>query len=102
MGTDVERLRNVAFIAAGGAGKTSLAEALLFTTKATERLGNVDKGTSVLDYEPEEIKRHMTITASFHHYQWKNHWVNIIDTPGDNNFLSETIITLKELMVLFW
>ncbi|MDL1965882.1 MAG: elongation factor G [Candidatus Desulfofervidus auxilii] len=95
MGTDVERLRNVAFIAAGGAGKTSLAEALLFTTKATERLGNVDKGTSVLDYEPEEIKRHMTITTSFHHYQWKDHRVNIIDTPGDNNFLSETFITIQ-------
>jgi len=95
MSNDVGRIRNVALIAPGGAGKTSLAEAMLFTAKATERLGNVEKGTSVLDYEPEEIRRHMTISAAFHHYEWDNHWVNIIDTPGDDNFLSETIIALQ-------
>ncbi|MDL1969796.1 MAG: elongation factor G [Candidatus Desulfofervidaceae bacterium] len=95
MSNDVGRIRNVALIAPGGSGKTSLAEAMLFTTKATERLGSVEKGTSVLDYEPEEIRRHMSISAAFHHYEWNNHWVNIIDTPGDDNFLSDTIIALQ-------
>lgn len=89
MSKDVETIRNVVFIGAGGGGKTSLAEALLFTTKSIDRLGGV------LDYEPQEIKRQMSINATFHHYQWNGCWVNIIDTPGDSNFFSETIIAMQ-------
>jgi elongation factor G len=85
-----KQLRNVAFIAHGGSGKTSLAEAILFNGKATTRLGKVDDGTSNLDFEPEEIKRRITINTSFHHCDWKKHTINIIDTPGDDNFLSDT------------
>jgi len=92
MTNEIKNIRNVVFIAASGAGKTSLAEAMLFTAKATERLGSVDKGTSVLDYEPEEIKRHITISAAFHRCEWNNCHINIIDTPGDGNFISETLI----------
>ncbi len=88
-------IRNIALIGHESAGKTTLAEAMLFTTKAAERLGDVDQGTSILDYEPEEIKRHMTISSAFHHYMWADHKINIIDTPGNNNFLSDTIITLQ-------
>lgn len=88
-------IRNIALIAHESAGKTTLAEAMLFSAKATERLGNVDQGTSILDYEPEEIKRRMTISSAFHHYTWADHKVNIIDTPGNDNFLSDTIITLQ-------
>ncbi|MEA2039968.1 MAG: elongation factor G [Thermodesulfobacteriota bacterium] len=90
-----EQLRNVALIAHGGSGKTSLAEAMLFNGKATTRLGKVDDGTSNFDFEPEEIKRQITINASFHHCSWKKHIINIIDTPGDDNFLSDTKFSLQ-------
>ncbi len=89
------QLRNVALVAHGGSGKTSLAEAMLFDGKATSRLCKVDDGTSNLDYEPEEIKRRITISASFHHLTWKKHIINLIDTPGDDNFLSDTRSSLQ-------
>jgi elongation factor G len=84
------QIRNLALIGHGGCGKTSLAEALLFGAGATSRLGKVDDGSSVLDYEPEEIKRKITISTAFHHYQWKKHTVYLADTPGDDNFLADT------------
>lgn len=90
-----EQLRNVALIAHGGSGKTSLAEAILFNGKATSRLGKVDDGTSNLDFEPEEIKRRISISTAFHHCNWKKSFINIIDTPGDDNFLSDTKASLQ-------
>ena len=83
-------IRNLAFIGHSGCGKTSLAEALLFSTGATNRLGKVDDGTSVLDFEPEELKRKITISSAFHHYSYKKHTVYLADTPGDDNFLADT------------
>lgn len=91
----IEALRNVALVAHVGSGKTSLAEAMLFNGKSTTRLGKVDDGTSHMDFEPEEIKRRITISTSFHHFNWKKHTVNIIDTPGDDNFLSDTKASLQ-------
>jgi elongation factor G len=82
--------RNLAFIGHSGCGKTSLAEALLFNAGATSRLGKVDDGSSILDYEAEEIKRKITISSAFHHYTWKKHTVYLADTPGDDNFLADT------------
>lgn len=90
-----EQLRNAALIAHGGSGKTSLAEAILFNGKATTRLCKVDDGTSNLDVEPEEIKRKSTLTTAFHHCSWKKHTINIIDTPGDDNFLSDAKFSLQ-------
>jgi len=90
-----EYLRDVALIAHGGSGKTSLAEAMLFTGKATTRLGKVDDGTSNMDFEPEEIKRKISISTAFHPVNWKKHTLNIIDTPGDDNFLSDTRLSLQ-------
>jgi len=90
-----EHLRNVGLIAHVGSGKTSLAEAMLFNGKGTNRLGRVDDGTSNFDYEPEEIKRKITISTSIHHCDWKKHILNIIDTPGDDNFLSDTKACLQ-------
>jgi elongation factor G len=84
------QIRNLVFIGHGGCGKTSLAEALLHGAGATSRLGKVDDGSSVLDYEPEEIKRQITISSAFHHYQWKKYTVHLADTPGDDNFLADT------------
>ncbi|MCD6560988.1 MAG: elongation factor G [Deltaproteobacteria bacterium] len=90
-----EQLRNVALIAHGGSGKTSLAEAMLFNGKSTSRLGKVDDGSSNLDFEPEEIKRKITISTSFHHTSWNKKLINIIDTPGEDNFLSDSKSSLQ-------
>ncbi|MBW2143337.1 MAG: elongation factor G [Deltaproteobacteria bacterium] len=95
MAKKAEELRNVALVAHGGSGKTSLAEAILFNGKGTTRLGRVDDGTSNLDFEPEEIKRKITISTSFHHCSWKKATINLIDTPGDDNFLSDTKFSLQ-------
>ncbi|HIC91001.1 MAG TPA: elongation factor G [Syntrophaceae bacterium] len=91
----IENLRNIGIIAHGGAGKTTLAEAMLFDSGAIDRLGKVDKGTCTMDFEPEEIKRSITISSSFHHYQWKKYRINIIDTPGDDNFLNDARMCLQ-------
>jgi len=90
MSESVTELRNVGLIGHGGAGKTSLAEAFLFDAGVTTRLGSVDQGNSVMDFEPEEVRRHVSISTAFHHYTWKRLKVNIIDTPGDANFFSDT------------
>lgn len=90
-----ETLRNVGLIAHAGSGKTSLAEAMLFDAKMTSRLGKVDDNTSVMDFEPEEIARKITISTAIHHADWKKHVINIIDTPGDDNFLSDTKLSLQ-------
>ncbi len=90
-----EQLRNVGLVAHVGSGKTSLGEAVLFNGKATTRLGRVDEETSHLDYEPEEIKRRITISTALHHCTWKKCEINIIDTPGDDNFLSDTRSSLQ-------
>ncbi len=92
---NVESLRNIAVIAHGGAGKTSLIEALLFDTGSINRLGNVEDGTTTTDYEPEEIERKITITSSIAFCDWKSHRINLIDTPGFINFLEETRGSLR-------
>ncbi|MDD3581917.1 MAG: elongation factor G, partial [Desulfobacca sp.] len=90
MAGKLDNFRNLALIGHSGSGKTSLAEALLFMAGATTRLGKVDDGSSILDYEPEEIKRQISISSACHHYDWKKHSIYLIDSPGDDNFLAET------------
>jgi elongation factor G len=87
---DVSKQRTLALISHGGAGKTSLAEAFLFLTKVSSRLGSVSDGTSVLDYEPEEIKRKCSLNSAFHSFPWKKNQITFIDTPGGENFLNDT------------
>ena len=91
----IEQLRDIALLAHVGSGKTSLAEAMLFNGKSTNRLGKVDDGSSNMDYEPEEIKRKISISSAFHHSDWKKNYINIIDTPGDDNFLSDSKAALQ-------
>lgn len=88
---DTKVVRNVAIIGHGGCGKTSLAEALLFSAGKIKRLGKVDEGSSVMDYDEEEISRNISINIGFHNYTWKKHDVYLMDTPGDDNFINETI-----------
>ncbi len=90
MSEKVERTRNIALIGHGGAGKTSLAEALLYKSGILKRLGKVEEGNTAMDFEPEELKRRSSISSGFHQFSWKNHTVNLIDTPGDQNFFSDT------------
>ena len=86
----IEDLRNIVFVAHGGAGKTSLAEVMLFNTGVTNRLGRVEDGNTVMDFEPEELKRNISISSGFNQYDWKKHTIRLIDTPGDQNFFSDT------------
>lgn len=88
---DINMVRNIAVIGHGNCGKTSLAEAILYTAGRLKRLGKVDDGSSCMDYEEEEIKRNISISSSFHNYLWKKHEVYLIDTPGDDNFINETL-----------
>lgn len=86
---DIKMIRNVALFGHGKSGKTSLAEAMLFTTGKTNRLGKVDDGSSVMDYEPEEVQRKLSISSSFNNFPWKKHTTFLIDTPGDDNFIND-------------
>ena len=86
---EADKIRNVAVIAHGGAGKTSLIEALLFDSGDINRLGNIEDGTTTTDCEPEEIARKMTITSSLAFCHWKGHRINLIDTPGFINFIED-------------
>jgi elongation factor G len=90
MSEKVERIRNIALIGHGGAGKTSLAEAMLYKSGTIKRFGKVEEGNTAMDFEPEELKRRSSISSGFHQFSWKNHTVNLIDTPGDQNFFSDT------------
>ena len=86
---EVDKIRNIAVIAHGGAGKTSLVEAMLFDAGALDRLGRVEDGTTTTDYEPEEIARKITITSSAAFCDWNGHRINLVDTPGFINFLED-------------
>src|SRR5262249_35276417 len=92
---DVSKIRNVAILGQGGVGKTSLADALLFAAGKVNRLGRVDDGSSLFDFEPEEIRHKVSISASLHHLHWKKHEVTVVDTPGYANFLSESRQALR-------
>jgi elongation factor G len=88
---DINLVRNVGLFGHGKSGKTSLAEALLFTAGKTNRLGKVDEGSSAMDFEPEEINRKTTISAAFNNFTWQKSSIYLIDTPGEDNFLNETV-----------
>jgi elongation factor G len=79
-------LRNLAVVGHGGTGKTSLCESLLFVCGKSERLGRVDDATSIMDFEPEEQKRRVSISSAANFVEWDKHKINFIDTPGDSNF----------------
>lgn len=87
---DVQQIRNVVILGHGNSGKSTLAEALLFTAGVVKRLGKVDDGTSSMDFEAEEIKRKISIGAAFNQIPWQKKDIFVIDTPGDDNFFNET------------
>ncbi len=90
-----EDLRNVAVVSHAGSGKTTLCEAILYDAGAVDRLGKVTDGSSNFDYEPEEVKRQVTISTTLFPVEWKKKKINILDTPGDPNFASEVTAALQ-------
>jgi len=92
---DAQSLRNVALVGHSGAGKTQLISTLLFDAGAVNRLGRVDDGTTVTDYDEEEISRKHTLSAALAYAEWNKAKINFIDTPGMANFLSDARAALR-------
>ena len=90
-----EKIRNVALVGHSGSGKTTLAEALLFRSGAIDRIGTVEAGTTVTDYDPEEHERGTTITMALAPFEWRGHKINMIDTPGYADYAGELHAALR-------
>src|SRR3954451_17535926 len=83
------QLRNVGLFSHGGAGKTTLSEALLFKTGAITRMGSVEDGNTTMDFDPEELKRTMSVSLAVAPLEWQGHKINLLDTPGYADFYGE-------------
>ena len=92
---EAKKIRNFALIGHGGAGKTSLAEAMFYKAGVTNRLGSVEQGNTIMDFDPEEVKRQISINLGVGHLEWKEHLFNIIDTPGYLDFAGEVCAALR-------
>jgi elongation factor G len=92
---ETESIRNIGMFSHGGEGKTSIVEAMLFLAGENTRLGRVDDGTSLMDYEPEEIERKASISASMACFEWGKNKINLIDTPGDDNFIYDAKLCMR-------
>jgi elongation factor G len=88
------KIRNVAVVGHRGTGKTSLVEAMLFQAGATNRLGTIEQGTTISDFEEDEQRRAMSIAASLCHLEWQGRKINLIDTPGEPSFQGDAIAAL--------
>jgi elongation factor G len=95
MSQEPGKIRNVAVVGHRGTGKTSLVEAMLFQAERINRLGTVEAGTTVSDWDDDEHKRQMSLAASLANLQWQGRKINLIDTPGDSGFQADTIASLR-------
>lgn len=93
--TEARGIRNVVLLSHGGAGKTSLAEAALFAAGAINRLGRVDEGATTSDYDPDEIKRHISLNLALLPCQWRDTKINLLDTPGYLDFVGEVKAAIR-------
>ena len=93
--TESGKIRNVAVIGHRGTGKTSLVEALLYESGTTNRLGSVAEKSTVSDYDEEERRRGMSISATVTHLEWQGRKINLIDTPGEPSFQADVLSTLR-------
>ncbi len=89
------KVRNIALIGHHGSGKSMLAEAMVFNAGHIDRMGSIENGTTASDYHPSEVERQMSIFTSLLHAEWKDHKINILDTPGYPDFLGEVIASLR-------
>ena len=90
-----EKIRNVALVGHSGSGKTTLAEALLYRAGAIGRIGTVEAGNTVTDYDPEEHERTMSVTMAMAPFEWQGHKINLIDTPGYADFAGDLHAALR-------
>ena len=95
MAAEPGKIRNVAVVGHRGTGKTSLVEALLFQSGATNRLGTVESGSTASDWDEDEQRRQMSLSASICHLEWQGRKINLIDTPGDAGFQGDAIAALR-------
>jgi elongation factor G len=95
MPTEAGKIRNVAVVGHRGTGKTSLVEAMLFQAGKTNRLGTIEAGTTVSDWDEDEQKRQMSLSASLCTCDWQGRKINLIDTPGDSGFQADTVASLR-------
>jgi elongation factor G len=95
MAIEIAKLRNVGFVGHGGVGKTSLVEAILFSAGAVTRLGKVDDGTTTTDFDPDEVKRKISLNTAVAYCDWKGHRFNLVDTPGYGDFISDARAGLR-------
>ena len=95
MAIEIGKIRNVGVVGHGGVGKTSLVEALLFTAGALTRLGKVDDGSTTTDFDPDEIKRKISINTAVAYCDWKGHRINLVDTPGYGDFIADARAGLR-------
>jgi len=95
MAIDIGKIRNVGIVGHGGVGKTSLVEAMLFAAGAVTRLGRVDDGSTTTDFDPDEIKRKISINTSVAYCDWKGHRINLVDTPGYGDFIADARAGLR-------
>jgi elongation factor G len=89
------KIRNVAVTGHRGTGKTSLVEAMLFQAGAVNRLGSIEQGSTVGDWDEDEQRRQMTISASLCHLEWQGRKINLLDTPGEPSFQGDTVSSLR-------
>jgi elongation factor G len=95
MPIEAGKIRNVAVVGHRGTGKTSLVEAMLFQAGKTNRLGAIDAGNTVSDWDEDEQRRSMSLSASLCHCEWQERKLNLIDTPGDSGFQADTVASLR-------
>jgi len=94
---EISEIRNLGIIGHGSCGKTSLTSALLFSSGTVNRLGKVDQGNTVTDFDEEEIARRVSISSALCHLEWKKIKVNIVDTPGYGAFIADAKAALRVL-----
>lgn len=92
---NLQDIRNVGFVGHGASGKTSTAEAILFLSGVNDRLGIIGDTSSIMDYDPDEVQRGNSVNASIAFCEWSKKKINLIDTPGDSNFIVDTPASLR-------